>query len=179
MVLKIPTYDKLVTRENEPPYWSHAGGGSLQVIVGGDSEDRLVFDPAVPGSGRPWPVKGTGRGQGTAMTHPGRVPGRPHPGLATPREFLTMTWLPWTLKRHLKQLLTSLCRPLLLILLLILILLATMNCLMMHVMLKQPCNPLQHPQWPLIMFLILKATGQPPALPTLSLLIGKLLLTRK
>ena len=85
MVLKIPTYDKLVTRENEPPYWSHARrGGSLQVIVGGDSEDRIVFDPAVPGSGRPWPVKGTGRGQGTAMTHPGRVPGGPHPGLATP-----------------------------------------------------------------------------------------------
>ena len=43
-----------------------------------------MFDPAVPGSGRPWPVKGTGRGQGTAMTHPGRVPGGPHPGLATP-----------------------------------------------------------------------------------------------
>ena len=59
-------------------------GGSLQVIVGGDSEDRIVFDPAVPGRGRPWPVNGTGRGQGTSVTCPGRVPGGPHPGLATP-----------------------------------------------------------------------------------------------
>ena len=85
MVLKIPTYDKLVTRENvRTPILVSCRGGSLQVIVGGDSEDRIVFDPAVPGSGRPWPVKGTGRGQGTAMTHPGRVPGGPHPGLATP-----------------------------------------------------------------------------------------------
>ena len=63
-------------------------GASPQKIVGGDSENHMVLDPAVPGSGRPCPVLGWGRGQAPALPRPGPVPGGPHPGLATPSDLV-------------------------------------------------------------------------------------------